>query len=121
MKQDDFIPSSIAYKLPRDAFKGLPATTQRRMLRLLAQVSEKSYRRGLQHGAVLGPEGHITRDVAELRHSPAMDKSPDADGGRVISAKERLKAEYGTVLRELGFDYDLLEGSNERADEKIQN
>ena len=96
----DFISSSIAYGFKFDEFRELPDKMQRRVIKLLAQVSEKSYRRGLQHGAVLRDE--IKRDLAEFRHSPGIDKSPNADSPHSITAQARLTAEYGIVLQELG-------------------
>jgi hypothetical protein len=83
----------------------MPEKMQRRVLKLLAQVSEKSYRRGLQHGVELRDE--IFRNPATFRHSPAMDKSPNADSPYSIPAKKRLATEYGLTLKELGFDSRL--------------
>lgn len=102
MKTSDFLPSSVAYKLPRKCFADLTPRQKSRVLRLVAQVSEKSYRRGLQHGVVLSAEKAIVKDVAIFRYTPAMDKSPDADGFRTLTSVERVQQEY-IVLHALGF------------------
>lgn len=104
----EFTPGSIAYGFKFDEFKDMPEKMQRRVLKLLAQVSEKSYRRGLQHGAVLRDE--IKRDLATFRHSPAMNKSPYADSQYSISSYRRIVEEYGLTLRDLGFDHRLALG-----------
>ena len=114
----DFIPASIAYGFKFDAFKDMPIEMQRRVLTLLAQVSEKSYRRGLQHGSVLRDE--IKRDLAEFRHTPGMNKSPYADSPYSVSSYRRIVEEYGLTLKELGFDYHLALGIDKEKAEKLR-
>jgi hypothetical protein len=97
--------------LPPDCFAGLPAVVQRRLLKLMARISEKSYRRGLHHGLCEHAKecGLTEADASYLRHEVSIDRSPwfGYEGmkhsfGRGTSAIERLDMEYGSNLASLG-------------------
>ncbi len=70
----------------------------------MSRISEKSYRRGFQHGTL----GIHTINVEDFRFNVSLDKSPFTHGpkGR-MTAIERLFLECGS-FREIGFwkEYD---------------
>jgi hypothetical protein len=85
-------------------FSGLTAEQQENVLILLSRISEKSFRRGFQHGYFMRDQGRDTVDPAVLRYEAPVDDSPDPDSGShgSMSALERLWLE-NAVLAELGF------------------
>ena len=92
---------ATAYGLKEHEFDGLSPSVRRKLVRLMARIAEKSYRRGFQHGAVLG---NACIDPADLRFRRSLDKSPYTDspnGGH--TSIERPFMECG-VLGKLGFD-----------------
>lgn len=100
------IDSGIGKGLRYDEFAKLPEITQRKLLKLLARVSESSFRRGLQHGNHFAKTGKpMWISPTDLRFGGrfGLDKSPwvDTKGGGTPSL-ERLWLEYGD-LYELGF------------------
>jgi hypothetical protein len=96
-----FLPQSIAKGMKRHALDHLSDADKRIVLTLMARISEKSYRRGFQHGVVIGDRRTI--DPVDLRLGRSLNRSPYTDGPGGFSAAERLDMEYG-VLAELGFD-----------------
>ncbi len=99
----DFIASSVAHGLTFGAFEHLSQKDKKRLIRLIARISEASYRRGLQHGGIFG---HRV-DVYAFRYKHSLDKSPftDVEGApknKGTSSTWRLFCENG-VLRDLGF------------------
>jgi len=46
-----FIRGSILSGFKEDEFKDLPKGTKKKLIKLMSRISEKSYRRGFQHGA----------------------------------------------------------------------
>lgn len=101
-----FIKNSVAYPLQKDEFSHLNDKDKKKLVRLMARISEKSYRRGLQHGA----EGVNIVDPAHLRFKVSLDESPFTD---TVNEKDkwindrrksidRLWMEFG-VLRNIGF------------------
>jgi hypothetical protein len=97
----DFISTSVAYGLKEDAFAHLSERDRKRLVRLMARISEKSYRRGVQHGALL--TGGISKDkIAKWRFDASLDSSPWVGSPMIQKSTERLFMEAG-VLRELGF------------------
>jgi hypothetical protein len=59
----DFIPESVAYGLKCGEFDNLSERDKRRLVKLMARISEASYRRGFQHGTL----GRHTIDVLKFR------------------------------------------------------
>ena len=106
-KFEHFTKFSIADGLEPNEFYFLDDDIKQKLIKLMARISEKSYRRGLQHGSL----GIAIVDPAELRFNVSPDYSPFTDvadkNGNWVNNKEssidRLKMEYG-VLRDIGLD-----------------
>ena len=106
-KFEHFTEFSIANGLEPNEFYFLDDDIKQKLIKLMARISEKSYRRGLQHGSL----GIAIVDPAELRFNVSPDYSPftdvvDKDGNWVNnkeSSIDRLKMEYG-VLRDIGLN-----------------
>jgi hypothetical protein len=102
---EHFLEDSIARGFKPHEFSDLDTDVKNKLIKLMARISEKSYRRGLQHGSL----GIAVVDPAELRFNVSPDYSPFTDvadkNGNWIndkqSAIDRLKMEYG-VLRDIG-------------------
>ena len=102
---EHFEENSIARGFKPHEFSNLETDVKIKLIKLMARISEKSYRRGLQHGSL----GIAIVDPAELRFNVSPDYSPftdvaDENGNWVNdkqSAIDRLKMEYG-VLRDIG-------------------
>lgn len=97
----DFIERSVAFGFNMDEFAKLPSHWQSRVLKLLSQVSESSYRRGFQHGAEIECEKII--DPVELRFEWPIQKAPDPHSAKVSTAIDQLWIQY-PVLSDLGFE-----------------
>lgn len=92
---------SIAYGLHLGEFNDLPKKYKKRLVRLMARLAEKSYRRGFQHGIVIGNRRVIEPEV--LRFERSLDWSPYTDHPSLKdSAVVRLFMENGE-LRNIGF------------------
>ncbi len=103
---EHFVENSIAIGFKPHEFSDLDTDVKNKLIKLMSRISEKSYRRGLQHGSL----GIAIVDPAHLRFNVSPDYSPFTD---VVgknnewvndkqSAIDRLKMEYG-VLRDIGF------------------
>jgi hypothetical protein len=96
----DFLSCSVAHGLEMGEFDSLPPRIKKKMIRLMARVAENSYRRGFQHGVVIG--GRRCIEPEELRFRRSLDKSPYTDKPRMgHSSVDRLFMEC-RVLNELG-------------------
>jgi hypothetical protein len=73
------------------------------MLKLMARVAEQAYRRGVQQGAGLAGKPSFRGDLWEWRYRPSLDLSPWVDSPTTTTSLDRLDAECGEQLRELGF------------------
>ena len=88
--------------------RGLAGNLVKRILRVMARVSEASYRRGVQQGALFHMNGEIGGDLWEYRYAISLDKAPCADIPKfptitgMPSAHDRLVTEYGNSLSEWG-------------------
>ena len=60
MTKSDFTSDSAAYGLKDQQFAHLSDSDQKKLLRLMARISEKSFRRGFQHGAYASDMGADT-------------------------------------------------------------
>lgn len=104
---EHFTEFSIAHGLKENEFYSLDDDVKQKLIKLMARISEKSYRRGLQHGSF----GIAVVDPAHLRFNISPEYSPLTDiadkEGNWVNNKEssidRLKMEYG-VLRDIGLD-----------------
>jgi len=100
----DFSRMSVANGLRRQEFDNLPAATKKKLVRLIARISEASFRRGLQHGNTDDKNPLKLRkrlDIAKWRASSSLDVSQSAHGRMKHTSLARLGMEYG-VLRDLG-------------------
>ena len=89
-----------------DAFSNISASDKAKLLRLMARVAEKAYRRGAQQGVVyakLHPKAQ-PGDVFNWRYGASLDVSPALlhKGSREPSINRLLMEAPG--LRHLGFD-----------------
>ncbi len=76
---------------------------KRTLLKLIARISEASYRRGLQQGRVFEDAGAFRADPGDWRYSKSLDDSPYGEWNKpFMTAVERLDCEYGTSLRDVG-------------------
>jgi hypothetical protein len=96
----DFTSRSVAEGLQIGEFRDLPENVRSKLVRLMARISEASYRRGLQQGGVI--KEPIT-PPNELRHEHSLDLSPYTNSLGGSDAITRLFAEYGE-LHAIGFD-----------------
>ena len=74
------------------------------ILTVLARVSERSYRRGVQQGATIAKNrpGDLPADLHEWRYGVSLDISPWADAPRAQTSIGRLFTET-RELRRFGF------------------
>ncbi len=102
-----FNSASVCSGFDMGEFGNLDAKTKNKLVKLMSRISEKSYRRGFQHGKVLLK----TVDPVVFRFDPSIDHSPFTDSFKPNgqwasrsghSAVSRLFIEYG-VLTEIGF------------------
>lgn len=95
---DRLMTAGLAYR----EFASLPHRTRQKLVRVMARISEASYRRGFQHGVVIGDRRCV--DPADLRFNRSLDRSPYTDSPRGgHTAIERLFMEH-PELWEVGFD-----------------
>lgn len=97
---------SVAHGLRDDAFAHIDQSTRKKLIKLMARISEKSYRRGFQHGQEFAKKGDKAVDGHYLRFHVPIDKSPYTDTFHTngkwapnsgFSAIERLLMEYGEL------------------------
>ena len=84
-------------------FLSLSERDKRDILKLMARVAEQAYRRGAQQGAGLAGKPSFRGDLWEWRYRPSLDLSPWVDSPTTTTSLDRLDAECGEQLRELGF------------------
>lgn len=100
----DFNARACAYGLRHGEFDHLTDGDRGKLLRLMARLAEKSYRRGAQQGAVLGAEGVIAHDLHAWRYERSLDRCPWLDDPQhTETALDRLLIENDD-LRRIGFD-----------------
>lgn len=95
----DFTEDSLAHGLKFGEFNDIPNEKISKLIRLMARISEKSYRRGVQQAAMFFIEkdgaGIIDSDQSSLhdwRYGTSLDESPGLDGYH-SSSLERLFCE----------------------------
>jgi hypothetical protein len=98
----DFTGNSVARGLRWREFDDLPHKTRKQLVRLMARISEQSYRRGFQHGGVITSD-RLRIDAASLRFDISLDESPFTDSLGGHTAVERLFMEC-RALSILGFE-----------------
>ena len=87
-------------------FLSLSERDKRDILKLMARVAEQAYRRGAQQGAGLAGKPSFRGDLWEWRYRPSLDLSPWVDHPTTTTSLDRLDAECGEQLRELGLVKD---------------
>jgi len=90
------------YGLKSGEFQDLPRPVKSKLLRMIARIAEKSYRRGFQHGVVMARDGRQIVDPEKFRFRCSLDKSPFTDGPGGHTAVQRLMME--NKLEQVGFD-----------------
>jgi hypothetical protein len=95
--------SEVAKGFRQRRFCDLSDRDKRDILKLMARVAEQAYRRGVQQGAGLARKPSFRGDLWEWRYRPSLDLSPWIDRPTTTTSLERLDAECGEPLRELGF------------------
>jgi len=93
----DFTTRSILHGLKMAEFSEMPKATQRKLVKLMARISERSYRRGVQQALAIG----CIHPVAEWRYG-SMEKSAGINTRRKTTVIDRL-FEQNMELREVGF------------------
>jgi hypothetical protein len=103
-RKSDFVPYSVARGLHWGEFNHLAPADKKKLVRLMARIAEKSYRRGFEHGVVMTDdrESWIRDDPGAWRCYADLDLSPWADRPTTTTSICRLFAECG-VLSEIGF------------------
>lgn len=94
----DFIKNSILHGLKMDEFRDMPKATRRKLVKLMARLSEKSYRRGVQQALSV----ECIHPVADWRYG-SLEKSTGIDTQRSETVIKRL-FEQNMELRHIGFD-----------------
>ena len=95
--------SEVAKGFRERRFFDLSDRDKRDILKLMARVAEQAYRRGAQQGAGLAGKPSFRGDLWEWRYRPSLDLSPRVDSPTTTTSLDRLDAECGEQLRELGF------------------
>jgi hypothetical protein len=92
----DYVSSSVLHGLTEGEFSNLPPTTRKKLLRLMARVSEASYRRGYQHGCFFTSKGVVGHDPTKLRFDTSLDIAPftNAEQSGHMTSLERFICEY---------------------------
>lgn len=102
----DFHEGSAAHGLRMWEFNDIDPEKKKKLLRLMARIMEKSYRRGVQQALHLERKGALAnlyseKALSDYRYEKDLDKSIGIDGFN-SSSLERLWIE-NRVLFELGF------------------
>lgn len=94
----------VTHGIDHDLFNGLTARQRNALVKLMARIAERAYRRGAQQGAHIAktaPE-EMPPYVSKWRYFKSLDRSPWFDSGYSEPSVDRLFAECGE-LRGLGF------------------
>lgn len=92
----DFVPGSVLYGLRVHEFDHLPEKDRKKLVRLMARISEASYRRGFQQGAVVGH--HCAWPLHDYRYRFSLDRAAFAEGDVEMSSIGRLDCEHHDLL-----------------------
>lgn len=91
-----FCASSSKYGFHSNELDFLPKPTKRKILRLIARISERSYRRGVQQALVLKEDNNILPEILDClwkwRYKKNIDTSYGLRGNKSTSL-ERLEME----------------------------
>lgn len=84
--------------IPENAFDALDARTRNFMIKVMARVAERAYRRGAQQGVHIAQNRpqHLPENLHDWRYVTSADKSAALDDPYyVTTAVERLEMESG--------------------------
>ena len=95
MTKGDFLPGTSAYGLRLGEFEELTPATKKKLVRMMARIMERAYRRGVQHGAEFEMDPKFRSNLHKWRYLRSLDKSPGILGGTTPSL-ERLEIEEST-------------------------
>lgn len=99
----DFVASASTYGLKLHEFSHLSGDDSKKLVRLIARISERSYRRGVQQTITLYRKNSILPQIIDnlydYRYENDLDNSYGLDGLKTTSL-ERLDMEES--LREIG-------------------
>ena len=102
IRSPDFVTTSVAFGMRHNDLKFLDPKVKKKLIRLIARISEASYRRGVQQAIAM----NVTAEIAQiLRFDRSLDDSPRGEDAKPseFSARERLFVEY-QVLYEIGLE-----------------
>lgn len=86
-----FCERSVAVNLVQNQFEYIDDSTRMNLIDLIARISEKSYRRGFQHGSMPGRKV----DASYFRNTASLDRSPYTD---TFTEKGRWASKSGFSL-----------------------
>lgn len=101
----DFTKNSVCRGLKMNEFRNIAPATRRKLVKLMARLAERSYRRGVQQALSVG----CIHQVSDWRHS-SLEKSVGIDTRSYVTVIERL-FEQNMELRQVGFDEPNSTGS----------
>jgi hypothetical protein len=105
-----YVRTSIRYGYRDREFAWLPQVVRSRLRKLMARISEQSYRRGFQQGHHFASTGKpIAHDLHDWRYQTPTDVSQfvEARGSWArMPASQRLKIECGFALDSIGLRDD---------------
>jgi hypothetical protein len=78
-----FNSANAMYGLELGEFEHLPVDTKKKLVRLIARIAEKAYRRGLQQGVVFTKSGALRVSPGAWRFETNLDKAPRGEDGFV--------------------------------------
>lgn len=81
-----FASYSILHGLKPHEFNSLPKATKKKIIKLIARISEKSYRRGVHHAFAVG---FAHQNVSDWRYKN-LSKSQGIDTACTFSVEDRL-------------------------------
>lgn len=95
--------TDVTHGIADNIFDGIDAATKGEIAKLLARVSERSYRRGFQQGAHIATArpADLPKDLHAWRYGTSTDKSPWGDSNYVENSVERLFGENRDLERML--------------------
>ena len=101
-----FAASSVAKGFTEDRFAALSERDQGDLLKPMARIAEKAYRRGVQQGdCACG--GELRGNLDEWRYGPPLDRAPVADAPRSMTSLARLSIECRYDLSRLGLKINV--------------
>ncbi|HEY3526787.1 MAG TPA: hypothetical protein VGK47_11355 [Nitrososphaeraceae archaeon] len=103
--KSDFVDSSSKFGLKEHEFCTLNPERKQKLVRLMARIMERAYRRGVQQTLALKEKGTIDEWIIDNPHSYRYDKSLAISiglDGFTSSSIERLFMEE--KLQDIGFD-----------------